>query len=347
MSFHSNEGLKQRISILEVGPIFWPGVIMPSSFLPSHYVPSPQPLQLIESYNSQGPSLPFPCHRKSRGLGRRSYVTGKLIGSHFFPFSLLPPADEKMSMGDSWSEGSVNGQAMKVEKTVEREEAKLQKAHVPQSSRRIRILVVDDHEMVRKGLCAMLSEEEDFELIGEASTGNDAVLLSMQLKPDIILLDIFLGATNGLDIAQQLQRACPQMRIVIMTGLSSEENLFRALRIGVHGYLQKTLPLSEILKALREVYKGERVVGEPHAVTQVLSEFRRLTKEQERVRSGLSDLEIELVRLAAEGCSNKEIAARQFWSEVTVKRKMQDIYRKLQVADRAQAVAEAMRMGLI
>jgi len=78
-----------------------------------------------------------------------------------------------------------------------------------------------------------------------------------------------------------------------------------------------------------------------------LGEFERLTKKQERVRSGLSDIEIELVRLAAEGCSNKEIAARQFWSEVTVKRKMQDIYRKLQVTDRAQAVAEAMRMGLI
>ncbi len=82
-------------------------------------------------------------------------------------------------------------------------------------------------------------------------------------------------------------------------------------------------------------------------MTQVLTEFEKLTKEQERIRSGLSDLEIELVRLVAQGCSNREIASRQFWSEITVKRKMQDIYRKLQVTDRAQAVAETMRMGLI
>ncbi|HZS76617.1 MAG TPA: response regulator transcription factor [Ktedonobacteraceae bacterium] len=212
---------------------------------------------------------------------------------------------------------------------------------------RIRVLVVDDHEIVRRGLCSMLGEQEDFEVVGQAGSGNTAVTLAKQLQPDIVLLDIYLGAANGLDIAQQLQRACPESRIVILTGLADEGHLLRAMRIGVHGYLQKALPVSELLASLRAVYNGERVIGEPRALTQVLNEFERITKEQERVRSGLTDLEIELLRLAAEGCSNKEIAARQFWSEVTVKRKMQDIYRKLQVADRAQAVAEAMRMGLI
>lgn len=211
----------------------------------------------------------------------------------------------------------------------------------------IRVLVVDDHEIVRKGLCTMLNEEEDFEVVGQAGSGNVAVTLAMQLQPDIVLLDIFLGAFNGLDVAQQLQRGCPKARIVILTGHTEEGLLFRAMRIGVHGFLQKALPIDELLTALRAVHRGERVIGEPRAITQVLSEFERVTKEQERVRSGLSDLEIELVRLAAQGCSNKEIASRQFWSEVTVKRKMQDIYRKLQVTDRAQAVAEAMRMGLI
>jgi NarL family two-component system response regulator LiaR len=211
----------------------------------------------------------------------------------------------------------------------------------------IRVLVVDDHEVVRKGLCTMLSEQEDFEVVGQAATGNAALMLARQLQPDIVLLDIFLGNANGLDIAQQLLRGCPNTRIVIVTGFTDDGHLFRAMRIGVHGYLQKALPIDELLAALRSVYQGERVVGEPRAITQVLSEFERLTKEQERARSGLSDIEIELVGLAAKGCSNKEIAARQFWSEVTVKRKMQDIYRKLQVTDRAQAVAEAMRMGLI
>ena len=212
---------------------------------------------------------------------------------------------------------------------------------------RIRVLVVDDHDVVRKGMCTILAEEKDFEVVGQANNGSTAVMLARQLKPDIILLDIFLGEANGLDLALQLQRASSDTRIAIFTGVTDEEYLMRAMRIGVHGYLQKSLPLDDVLTALRAVHKGERVIGEPHAVTQVLNEFSRLTKEQERSRSGLTDLEIELVRQAAEGRSNKEIAARQFWSEVTVKRKMQDIYRKLQATDRAQAVAEAMRMGLI
>jgi DNA-binding NarL/FixJ family response regulator len=212
---------------------------------------------------------------------------------------------------------------------------------------RIRILIVDDHEIVRKGLCTMLNEEDDFEVVGQASTGSTAISFAMQLQPDIVLLDIFLGSSNGLDIAQQLQRGCPKTRVVILTGFTDDGHLFRAMRLGVHGYLQKALSINDLVAALRSVYQGDRVIGEPRAITQVLSEFERLTKEQERTRSGLTDLEIELIRLAAEGCSNKEIASRQFWSEVTVKRKMQDIYRKLQVSDRAQAVAEAMRMGVI
>jgi DNA-binding NarL/FixJ family response regulator len=216
-----------------------------------------------------------------------------------------------------------------------------------QGASTIRVLIVDDHEIVRKGLSAMLAEQEGFEVVGQAGTGNAAVTLAKELQPDIVLLDIFLGNTNGLDIAQQLARGCPKARIVILTGMGNDDYLFRAMRIGVHGFLQKALPINELLASLRSVHRGERVIGEPRAMTQILSEFERLTKEQERVRSGLNDLEIELLRLAAEGCSNKEIAARQFWSEVTVKRKMQDIYRKLQVTDRAQAVAEAMRNGLI
>ncbi len=215
------------------------------------------------------------------------------------------------------------------------------------SPMRIRVLIVDDHEVVRKGMSALLAEEPDFEVVGQANTGSGAIALAQQLQPDIILLDILLGTTNGLDIAQQLYRANQATRVVIFTGLTDNEQLVRALRVGVHGYLQKSLPLRDILNALRAVYRGERVISDQQAMTHILTEFGRLTRERERVHSGLSDLEIELVRLAAEGCSNKEIASRQFWSEVTVKRKMQDIYRKLQVTDRAQAVAEAMRMGLI
>jgi DNA-binding NarL/FixJ family response regulator len=213
----------------------------------------------------------------------------------------------------------------------------------------IRVLVVDDHEVVRRGVSVILAEQDDFEVVGQAGTANEALALARKLRPDIVLLDVFLGESNGLDVAQQLLRACPEanMHVVILTGHYDDESLFLALRVGVHGFLQKALPAAELLSSLRAVYRGERVVGEPHAITQVLNEFRRITREQERLHCGLTDQEIELVRFAASGCTNKEIAARKFWSEVTVKRKMQDIYRKLQVTDRAQAVAESMRMGLI
>lgn len=212
---------------------------------------------------------------------------------------------------------------------------------------RIRVLVVDDHEVVRCGICTVLSEAGDFEIAGQASTGQEALRLASKLRPDILLLDVFLGTSNGLDIAQQLHRAQPEVRIVIFTGMTEEETLLQAMRIGVHGYLQKAMPLQKLLDALRAVHRGERVIDDQKATTRVLNEFTRLSREQDRLRSGLTEQEIELVRLASEGRSNKEIAARQFWSEVTVKRKMQDIYRKLHATDRAQAVAEAMRLGLI
>lgn len=211
----------------------------------------------------------------------------------------------------------------------------------------IRVLVVDDHEVVRTGVCAFLAAEPDFAVVGEVSEGNAAISLALELHPDIILLDVFLGQTDGLDIAQQLLRACPDARVVIFTGCFDDESLFRAFRIGVHGYLQKSLSTRGVLAALRAVQQGERALMDTHTLTQILDEFGRVSREQTRIHSGLTDTEIEIVRLVGEGCTNKEIALRHFWSEVTVKRKLQDIYRKLQVSDRAQAVAEVLRMGLI
>jgi DNA-binding NarL/FixJ family response regulator len=211
----------------------------------------------------------------------------------------------------------------------------------------IRVLIVDDHVILRQGIRVMLNKEGDFEVVGETENERTALLLTAELKPDIVLLDIFLGTVNGLDIAKQLLRRCPDTRIVLFADSKDENLLLDALRIGVHGYLQKTLSIEDLRRALRAVQRGERVLGESQAITQVVIEFHRLTKEQNRLFRGLSMTEIELVRLAANGCTNKEIGKQLFWSEVQVKRKMQDVYRKLQVTDRAQAVAESMRQGLI
>lgn len=212
---------------------------------------------------------------------------------------------------------------------------------------RIRILIVDDHVVLRQGISLMLNEEDDFDVVGDAGDGKTALTLALELQPDVILLDIFLGTTNGLDIAKQMLRSCPETRIVLFSGFDDENLLLDAIRIGVHGYLQKKVSIDELQSALRAVYRGERVLGDPRSITLVLEEFHQLTKAQKRLRFKLNTTEIELVRLASEGCTNKEIGTRVYWSEVQVKRKMQDIYRKLEVTDRAQAVAEAMRHGLI
>jgi DNA-binding NarL/FixJ family response regulator len=211
----------------------------------------------------------------------------------------------------------------------------------------IRVLVVGDHVLLRQGIRVLLNEEQDFEVVGEAEEEQGALSLTIELQPDIVLVDIGLGTSGGLDVAKQLLRTSPETRIVLFAGSNDEQLLFDAVRIGVHGYLQKTLSIEDLRRALRAVKCGERVLGETQAVTQVVIEFHRLANEQNRLNWGLSTADIELVQLAAQGWTNKEIGKHMYWSEVQVKRKMQEVYRKLQVTDRAQAVAQAIRHGLI
>ena len=217
----------------------------------------------------------------------------------------------------------------------------------PKAASPIRVLVVDDHVLLRQGIRVLLNEEQDFEVVGEAEEEQGALSLTIELQPDIVLVDIALGTCGGLDVAKQLLRTSPETRIVLFAGSNDEQLLFDAVRIGVHGYLQKTLSIEDLRRALRAVKCGERVLGETQAVTQVVIEFHRLANEQNRLNWGLSTADIELVQLAAQGWTNKEIGKHMYWSEVQVKRKMQEVYRKLQVTDRAQAVAQAMRHGLI
>src|SRR6516162_6998509 len=148
----------------------------------------------------------------------------------------------------------------------------------------IRILLVDDHAVMREGLSLMLNEEDDFEVVGDAADGKAALALTLELHPEIVLLDIFLGTSNGLDVAKQLLRSCPETRIVLFSGFEDEDLLFDALRIGVHGYLQKNLSIAELQSALRAVHQGERVLGDPRAVTLVLEEFHHMTKVHKRLQ---------------------------------------------------------------
>jgi NarL family two-component system response regulator LiaR len=211
----------------------------------------------------------------------------------------------------------------------------------------IRVLIVGDHVILRQGISVMLQENDEFEVVGEVATYAAALVLTRKSKPDIALIDISLETCSGLDTAKLLLRSSPDTRIVLFAGSNDKKQLFDALRIGVHGYLQKTLSIDNLRKALQTVQRGERVLGEAQAVTQVVHEFHRLVDEQNRLNYGLSETDVEILRLASKGQTNKEIGKQLSWSEIWVKRKMQDIYRKLQVADRAQAVAEAIHLGLI
>jgi len=211
----------------------------------------------------------------------------------------------------------------------------------------IRLLIVADHVILCQGLRVMLKEEDGFEIVGILEDDINVLSRTKDLKPDIVLVDLGLEAGNGLAIAQQLLRSSPDTSIVLFAGPNDKNLLLEALRIGVHGYLQKTLSIEDLRRALRTVKGGACFIGDPMAATHVVREFRELSKEQNRLKRGLSPTEIDLIRLASKGYTNKEIGLQNYWSEVQVKRKMQEIYKKLQVSDRAHAVAEAMRQGLI
>jgi two-component system response regulator DegU len=212
---------------------------------------------------------------------------------------------------------------------------------------RATILLIEDHPLIYDGLLALFQGTEDFELVHRASDATTALSLARYHQPDIILLDIELGDSNGLDLVNQLRRICPDARIAVLTAHREHEYLMSSLRLGVHAFLQKDMSGDAIVSALRKVLSGERVIGEPQVLTAVLKEFSQVMQHRERGRYGLTDQEVEILRLAASGLNNKDIGLSQFWSEITVKRKMQDIYRKLEVKSRAQAVAAAIRLGFI
>jgi DNA-binding NarL/FixJ family response regulator len=214
---------------------------------------------------------------------------------------------------------------------------------------RTRILIVDDHPVFCDGLRALLECAQAFEVVGEAWTSSNAVTLARLLQPAIIVLDIVLEKerVSGLDLVSQLRHICPDVKIAVLTGHTGQEHVLSALRLGVHAFLQKDLPGNVLLDAILQVRAGERVIAEPQDLTLALTELYRVARQHEREQSCLSDQEIEMLRLAAAGHSNKKIGASQYWSEITVKRKMQSVYRKLGVSSRAQAVAEVIRLGFI
>ncbi len=210
----------------------------------------------------------------------------------------------------------------------------------------IRVLLVDDHPIVRQGVRSVLANHPDIEVVGEADSGNTLFASLETLRPNVILLDVRMPGPNGIEITQRLKREHPDIKVIVLSTYDEDEFLLGALRAGAEGYLLKSASAQVLASAIRQVGQGERLLS-PQLVGKLMREFQDMAKEKARSDSGLTDQELQVLRMIAAGATNKEIAEKLYWSEVTVKRKVQDILEKMGVANRAQAVADAAKRGLL
>lgn len=210
----------------------------------------------------------------------------------------------------------------------------------------IRVLIVDDHQVVREGVISMLSAARQIQVVGQAANAAEAIGKAKQLKPDVVLLDIRLPGKSGWDVCQGLSAVLPDVKVIMLTSYEDEDYLFKALRAGARGYLVKTAGYDEIVSAIVAVAEGKRLLSAP-LVDKLVARFAELARDLEHRESGLEQDEIEILRLLAQGATNREIAEKAHWSEVSVKRKLQGIFEKLGVQDRTSAAVEATRRGLI
>jgi DNA-binding NarL/FixJ family response regulator len=210
----------------------------------------------------------------------------------------------------------------------------------------IRILIADDHGVVREGLRAVLVPEPDMEVVGEAATGKDVVELAAELRPDVILMDIQMPGMNGIEATRRILEATPEVGVVVLTMFEDDDSVFSAMRAGARGYVLKGAPPSQILKVLRAVAAGEAYFGPE--IARRLMDFFSAPKpaSPEETFPELSAREVEILDLIAQGHSNAKIAGRLFLSPKTVGNHISHIFTKLQVADRAHAIIRAREAGL-
>jgi len=202
---------------------------------------------------------------------------------------------------------------------------------------RIRVLVADDHPVVRTGLSAVIVEQSDLELVAEAENGERAVALFREHRPDVVLMDLRMPIMDGVEAIRTITGEFPAARILALTTYEGDADIRRALEAGARGYLLKDMLLTDVISAVRAVQRGERVI--PSAVATRLAEFPE--------RSDLSEREIEVLQLVARGLSNKEVARAIGRTDETVKIHLKNIFAKLDVADRTEAVTVALTRGLI
>ncbi|MFQ5873573.1 MAG: response regulator [Dehalococcoidia bacterium] len=183
---------------------------------------------------------------------------------------------------------------------------------------RIKILIADDHPVVREGLSAMLSREEDFLVVGEAKDGMEAVSRAREVQPDIILMDLVMPELDGVEAIRQIKAQSLDIRFIILTTYDTEEYIFRGIEAGARAYLLKDAPREELFKAVRAVHKGESLI-EPGVASKLLDRFAELSRQAPSAEA-LSERELEVLRLLAKGAANKEIAPRLLIGENRLRR---------------------------
>jgi len=214
----------------------------------------------------------------------------------------------------------------------------------------LRVLIADDHPLFRSGLRALLAAVPDTEVVGEAATGKEATALAAELQPDVVVMDLHMPGVSGIDATRRILDASPHIGVLVVTMFEDDYSVFAAMRAGAKGYVLKDADEEDMLHAIRAVGKGEAIFS-PTVARRVIDFFTGAKPEVERGVSArafpeLTDREREVLDLIAQGLSNPEIATHLYLSPKTVRNHISNIFAKLQVADRAQAIVRAREAGL-
>jgi NarL family two-component system response regulator LiaR len=208
----------------------------------------------------------------------------------------------------------------------------------------IRILVVDDHTVVREGLCALIEEWSEFQVVGQAGDGEQAVRLARTLRPDVTLMDLVMPRKDGVGAIQEIKEDDPGAHILVLTSFSEDSKAFEAVKAGALGYLLKDSSSDELIQAIRDVYQGELSL-QPSLALRVIRELGR-PSSLPPAEQPLTDREVEVLKLVAQGLSNQEIGGRLCITERTVRSHVSNFLEKLHLANRTQAALYALREGL-
>jgi DNA-binding NarL/FixJ family response regulator len=217
---------------------------------------------------------------------------------------------------------------------------------VGESIRRLRLIIAEDHAVVRQSLRLMLEMDDEVDVVGEAVDGGQAVSMAQELHPDLVLMDIRMEGMDGVEATRRLKEVEPDVPVLILTAFSEDQILLKAVEAGAQGFLLKDATATEVKDAIRRVVNGESLVT-PSLLRKLLDEFSQRSKETHPVHSDLTPREMEVLLSVAQGKSNEEIARALVISEKTVKTHLGKVFSKLQVDGRAQAMLYAIREGLV